>query len=284
LEAKKDRLKNKMEEINARLRNIDENGNEVVAAPVAVLDAQPQVNTIQCVCGAPLIRVNPSEAYYNGATVHCDICGKRCPSDESVFHCPQDKHQTHPEGYDLCCNCVDFQMTSFIKQQQEQQQQQQKNQNALVKKDSFDRAVKSGVAVATQAVKNVKGVLNNFFNNGANDMQAPLLPVQEQDEVQMVGEEEKNQDLVENNVVNGEDDVVVIPPDDNEPVLNDVNPNANNHAEADGEKDPDAFDFPEQLQNILTMGFEHVDVPTVKFLLIKHKGDVNRVINQLVQP
>jgi len=43
----------------------------------------------------------------------------------------------------------------------------------------------------------------------------------------------------------------------------------------------DKFEFKLQLQSLEEMGF--YDRETLKFLLIKHKGDVQRVIQELIQ-
>jgi len=43
----------------------------------------------------------------------------------------------------------------------------------------------------------------------------------------------------------------------------------------------DKFEFKLQLNSLKEMGFDNVE--TVKFLLIKHKGDVQRVVQELLQ-
>lgn len=77
---------------------------------------------ISCMCGAPLIHTTPTAAYYSGAQVNCDICGLYCPSNGDIYHCPAEKTKDHPGGYDLCFNCVRYQMRSFHEQQRQQQQ------------------------------------------------------------------------------------------------------------------------------------------------------------------
>merc|ERR1712241_1185108 len=44
--------------------------------------------------------------------------GKLCPSNSSIYHCPQKGNNgAHPGGYDVCAQCLDFQMQRFIGQQ-----------------------------------------------------------------------------------------------------------------------------------------------------------------------
>jgi len=94
---------------------------------------------ISCMCGAPLIQTTPIAAYYSGARVNCDICGLYCPSHRAIYHCPAEKTNYHPEGYDLCLNCVGYQMRSFQEQQSQpslpSQQQPQLQPKPQLKQD-----------------------------------------------------------------------------------------------------------------------------------------------------
>jgi len=58
--------------------------------------------------------------------------------------------------------------------------------------------------------------------------------------------------------------------------MEDVSDNENNEQNED-----DKFEFKLQLNSLKEMGFDNVE--TLKFLLIKHKGDVQRVIQELIQ-
>lgn len=80
---------------------------------------EPPLSAISCVCGATLHKTSPLQAYSkNNASselqVNCDICGKFCPPTAKIYHCPNLKSLAHPEGYDLCASCVEYQMQGFI--------------------------------------------------------------------------------------------------------------------------------------------------------------------------
>merc|ERR1719192_440634 len=72
-----------------------------------------------CVCGSKLHKTTPLDAYRSlTVKVECDVCGKLCPSNSSIYHCPQKGNNgAHPGGYDVCAQCLDFQMQRFIGQQ-----------------------------------------------------------------------------------------------------------------------------------------------------------------------
>jgi len=64
--------------------------------------------------------------------------------------------------------------------------------------------------------------------------------------------------------------------------MEDISDNENNkQKEKEKENVDDKFEFKLQLNSLKEMGFDNVE--TVKFLLIKHKGDVQRVVQELLQ-
>jgi len=64
--------------------------------------------------------------------------------------------------------------------------------------------------------------------------------------------------------------------------MEDISDNENNKQnEKQKENVDDKFEFKLQLNSLKEMGFDNVE--TVKFLLIKHKGDVQRVVQELLQ-
>jgi len=308
-EAKKEKLNAKIEKLNAKLRYLqDDNNNVEEVEAVQVQKVQENIiplinnnndNNILCMCGAPLIQTISNKAYYEKANVHCDICGKYCPNNDIIYHCPNEKHSLHPEGYDLCDSCVSFQMQSFYEQQQQQQQQQQSqsqlqqqssivinnnnNNNSIEKKEDksllneinqVSNELQKGLNQAANEIKkDVKDVLEktkekitevvspilNNNNNNKND-EVKLLAQQDFQDVPstiVIKEKESNEEI-----------------NNNDNSLNNNNNNKRNNAEDD-------FPYPQQLKTIQSMGF-NVDMATVKFLLIKHKGDVSRVIHHIM--
>jgi len=72
-------------------------------------EEQKQGGSLSCVCGSLLTKTSPIRAYNASAQVNCDICGCFVPSNGEIYHCPNQQSVHHPEGYDLCPNCVDYQ-------------------------------------------------------------------------------------------------------------------------------------------------------------------------------
>jgi len=137
---RKEKLTKKLEKIDAKLCSIEENEKTKKDSKEGLPGEKEKDKSdmISCMCGAPLIQTTPVAAYYGGAHVNCDICGLYCPSTNNIYHCPAEKTQDHPKGYDLCVNCVRYQMRSFEEQQlrqtkrfekiEEKQQSQQQSQ------------------------------------------------------------------------------------------------------------------------------------------------------------
>merc|ERR1719189_2320026 len=70
---------------------------------------QPVLSSLSCVCGNLLHKTSPIKAYNASSQVNCDICGCFIPSSGVIYHCPNLQSVHHPEGYDLCPNCVEYQ-------------------------------------------------------------------------------------------------------------------------------------------------------------------------------
>merc|ERR1711879_760808 len=102
---------------------VEPNANELQLlddiANAAVQDVNAVEDGFHCVCGSTLRKTTPLEAYRSlTVRVECDVCGKLCPSNSSIYHCPQKGNNgAHPGGYDVCAQCLDFQMQRFIGQQ-----------------------------------------------------------------------------------------------------------------------------------------------------------------------
>merc|ERR1712204_57772 len=61
-------------------------------------EEQKQGGSLSCVCGSLLIKTSPIRAYNASAQANGEI-----------YHCPNQQSVHHPEGYDLCTNCVEYQ-------------------------------------------------------------------------------------------------------------------------------------------------------------------------------
>jgi len=108
---------------NAAVQDIERNmAANSPSAPSAVHKAGnnelDEIPAISCVCGATLHKTTPVRAYNNySVRVNCDICGKFCAPEKTIYHCPNAKSMAHPQGYDLCSSCAEYQMQGFIPQQ-----------------------------------------------------------------------------------------------------------------------------------------------------------------------
>jgi hypothetical protein len=187
----------------------------------------------------------------------------------------------HPEGYDLCTNCVEMQVNFDFQQAQAQAQAQGQVPQQIVQ---------GAEALVGKAFKAIHGFLNkkvqpqnaqnvqNVPNANANPSNAPSVPELSvfpqsnaavppadvpQGEISPLplanAAEEKQQDEGAEGGQQGQDVVVI-----------------------SDEADKEEFAYPSQLRYIMDMKFQHADEATVKFLLIKHKGDANQVINQII--
>jgi len=123
---------------------------------------------ISCMCGAPLIQTTPIAAYYSGARVNCDICGVYCANSGAIYHCPAEKTTDHPEGYDLCVNCVKFQMRSFRDQSQPQATSQRRKSKQCNTTTTKEGEQKSTETPQGETVKKAPTVSESHTSN-SND-------------------------------------------------------------------------------------------------------------------
>merc|ERR1712154_583467 len=131
--AKQEKLKQKVEKVVANQQQkkevIDEQQllDDIANAAVKDLGLNDQQqnkkqkdvvhqSSLSCVCGSLLHKTSPIAAYNASSQVNCDICGCFIPSSGVIYHCPNVQSVHHPEGYDLCPNCVEYQK-QFEKQQ-----------------------------------------------------------------------------------------------------------------------------------------------------------------------
>eukprot|EP01084_Bolivina_argentea_P225623 381225_1 len=132
LQKQQKKIKQKVDQIqNDRLQGDQTNNKKPIAAVVqpvvideeqlladiadaAVQDLEETLSKIACVCGTTLDKTTPIEAYKgSSAQVNCDICGKFAAAAAPIYHCPNQKSMAHPEGYDLCCSCAEYQIQRF---------------------------------------------------------------------------------------------------------------------------------------------------------------------------
>merc|ERR1712173_468715 len=124
--AKKEKLQQKVQKMQEKQASIiDEQQllDDIANAAVKDLglnEEQKQSSSLSCVCGSFLVKTSPIQAYNGSAQVNCDICGCFVPSNGQIYHCPNQQSLHHPEGYDLCPNCVDYQFNPIGGQQQEE--------------------------------------------------------------------------------------------------------------------------------------------------------------------
>ena len=72
------------------------------------------IPSVSCLCGEYLMATRPQAIYGNGAMVFCKICGARCASTSTIYHCAMDRNDVHPNGYDLCSDCYGAQLLGAL--------------------------------------------------------------------------------------------------------------------------------------------------------------------------
>merc|ERR1712083_683250 len=134
--AKSDKLMQKKQKLMAKQEKLQQKVEKIVSkkdkkAPVVIDELQllddianaavkdlglnedqkqePVLSSLSCVCGSLLHKTSPIKAYNASSQVNCDICGCFIPSSGVIYHCPNLQSVHHPEGYDLCPNCVEYQ-------------------------------------------------------------------------------------------------------------------------------------------------------------------------------
>jgi len=209
----------------------------------------------KCLCGTPLIGISPRQAY-DSDRVYCDVCNNDCSSAEVIYHCPLNQTETHPHGYDMCLNCVNVNLSSL---------------------PQFDNIDSNKIYVDIQL----------------DIPQPPQQPPQkdnneDQKKDQQAQDNHSNEDKKENkneqqNVVPIISSVIateVINSNQNENVISDkVEPKLADAIKAKNNNEDDKFEFKVQLKSLQDMGF---DADTIKFLLIKHKGSIERALEELL--
>jgi len=112
----------------------------------------------KCICGETLITVSPRQAY-GGINVYCDVCNAECSSDETVYHCPLNRNTSHPDGYDMCSNCVNAKSCSFASQ----------SNNVNANKNLNENKVYIDIQVDVPNVQQNDNNNNNNDNNNNNN-------------------------------------------------------------------------------------------------------------------
>lgn len=80
-----------------------------VAAPTrsilsSSLEPPPRcIPELSCRCGASVDFIDSSQGY-GGGGINCDICNKSVRG--YVYHCPRERVDEHPDGYDVCQKCA----------------------------------------------------------------------------------------------------------------------------------------------------------------------------------
>ena len=68
------------------------------------------IPSVSCLCGEYLMPTRPLAIYGSAAMVFCRVCGARCSSTSTIYHCAMDRNEVHPDGYDLCSECYGVQL------------------------------------------------------------------------------------------------------------------------------------------------------------------------------
>lgn len=192
-----------------------------------------------------MVRTTPSIAYHSAnVAVDCDACGKYCGLSDCIFHCPRDRQAVeHPSGYDLCYNCMEFQMIVRVMNQEERAVHEMvavpqptaplfMPENIVVGGGGGHRSVISAVPPELNYVQS-SGVIPQMivadgFIGGSGGLQQQLLPMT----------------AYNNNMLSHQ------------------------------------FMYADALAQICSMGFN--DSEMVRGLLIEHKGEVQRVVQLLL--
>jgi len=206
-----------------------------------------------CECGKLLTGMFASQAY-NGNSVICNVCNKQCSSNQIIYHCTENKNQVHDDGYDMCSSCVELVMSSSLDKLNKNPQQ---NENEK-KNDDNDDKNNSNVNNNIQPEKEKENKNDEF-------VQIPPISV-------VINENENENNNQKNNASpkNSEPEIVE---------MGDISDDENDNNKKNQQNEDDSFEFKIQLTTLKDMGFG--DVGTLKFLLVKHKGDMQHVIQEL---
>jgi len=182
---------------------------------------------VVCECGKFLIGMFGYQAY-NGNSVICNVCNRKCSPKQIIYHCPENKNQVHDQGYDMCSNCAEL-------------------------------------VIPSSATESKKDVQQNIQENVQQNIQ------------------ENVQQNVQENVKQNESEKNNANPNNSEPEIiemEDISDDENENNKKNQPNEDDSFEFKTQLNSLKEMGFN--DVLTLKFLLVKHKGDVQHVVQELL--
>jgi len=195
-----------------------------------------------CECGKLLIGMFSYQAY-NGKTVICNVCNKQCSSNEIIYHCQEQKNQIHNNGYDICSNCAEVIMPTVVNEQSDKNVQKNESEN--------------------NNNNNNLNIKNENENKNDEFIQIPSI-------VSVINENGNNQN--ENpSPKNSEPEIVE---------MEDITDDENDNNKKDQQNEDNSFEYQTQVDSLKEMGFD--DVATLKFLLVKHKGEIQHVIQDLL--
>lgn len=206
-----------------------------------------------CECGKLLIGMFARQAY-NGNSVICNICNQQFSSNQIIYHCPENRNQVHNEGYDMCSNCVELVMPSSVTDKLNKNVQQNEDEK---KSDNNNNNINNNDQQKNEKEKENK---NDEF------IQIPSISV-------VVNENENENNNQKNNASpkNSEPEIVE---------MEDISDDENDSNKINQQNEDDSFEFKAQLTSLKEMGFG--DIATLKFLLVKNKGDIQHVIQELL--
>jgi len=220
-------------------------------------DKSIKKDDVKCICGEILIAMSPQQAYKN-IKVYCDVCNIECSSDETIYHCPSNKTENHPDGYDMCIKCVNGKMYS--------------SSSSPINVDNNSNEKKVYVDIQLDIPKAQENKNNDNVNKDENKEEDKKENKNDQINVVPVISSVIGNETANNNQNKNEDSSKI----ESKPVnvLTSNNNNNNNNNE-------DKFEFKESLNLFHDMGF--YDDERLKSLLSKHNGGVERVLQELLQ-
>merc|ERR1712087_99950 len=110
--AKSDKLMQKKQKLMAKQEKLQQKVEKIVSkkdkkAPV-VIDEQQLLDDIANAAVKDLGLNEDQKQEPVLSSLSC-VCGSFIPSSGVIYHCPNLQSVHHPEGYDLCPNCVEYQ-------------------------------------------------------------------------------------------------------------------------------------------------------------------------------
>jgi len=211
---------------------------------------------VVCECGKLLIGMFAYQAY-NRSPVICNVCNKQSSSNQIIYHCPENRNQVHNEGYDMCSNCVELVMPSSVTEKLDKNAQQNES----------DKKIDNSNNNYNDKSDNIKNINNNVQQDkeNKNDEFVQIPPI-----ISVINENENNNQKNNASPKNSEPEIVE---------MEDISDNENDSNKKQQDED-DSFEFKTQLNSLKEMGFN--DIASLKFLLVKFKGDVQLVVQELL--